>query len=261
MPIKAIYENESDIPEVLKEHYVQRNDKWELQAEGVKTQADVDRLQEALRKEREDARKAKERAAAFGDLDPKTVQAMRDEYEVLKANSGKIDEERRDELKKKLENQIKNPLLRELDELKGKYETEAKTRSELEAAIRRSRMEAEFRSAATQAKVRPEAVEDILRYMDDFEMGEKGPQLKSGDAAGTSLNDWFSEMKSRRSHWWPEAEGAGSRGGGVPGYAGPNPFDPETENVTEQFRIYNQDPKLYERLEKAAAARQKKKTA
>ena len=52
MALKAILDSLTDIPEALHGEYVERNGKFELQVEGMKTQGDVDRLQTALTKER-----------------------------------------------------------------------------------------------------------------------------------------------------------------------------------------------------------------
>src|ERR1043165_9772279 len=125
MPLKAIYETESEVPEALKEFYAPKGDKWELQAEGIKTQGDVDRVSEALRKERADAKAAKDRLALFGDLDPATLRTTLDEYEVLKAQvatGAGVDEEKLTELRTKIENQVKAPLTREVEALRSKYE-------------------------------------------------------------------------------------------------------------------------------------------
>ena len=49
--LKTIYDNEADIPEGFAALYTEKNGKWELTGvQGVKTQLDVDRVQEALRK-------------------------------------------------------------------------------------------------------------------------------------------------------------------------------------------------------------------
>ncbi len=255
MAIKAVYETETEIPETLKEFYAQKGDKWELQAEGMKTEEDVRRVQEVVRKLTDEKKQLKEKVSAFGDLDPKTVRTSLDELEVLKARveaGTGPDEAKLEEIKKKLENQIKNPLIRELEEVKTRAQTFEQKASALEQYLNRSKIESAIRQAAVADKMRPEAVEDALRYMDEFTIDEKGEvQVKDGDNVGISPIEWLGRMKSSRQHWWPESQGAGSKGSGVAGWHGPNPFT--TDNVTEQMRLYRTDRKMYDLLEKAAS--------
>src|SRR4051812_33728781 len=78
MPVKlkTIYEKAEDIPEGFNELYLERNGKFELTGiEGVKTQADVERVQDALRKEKELHKAAKSALEKWGDLDPAEIPA------------------------------------------------------------------------------------------------------------------------------------------------------------------------------------------
>ena len=67
MTLKAIVDSLDDIPDGIKESYTERNGKYELQVEGMKTQADLDRISTALAKERNDHRVLRERFAPLGD--------------------------------------------------------------------------------------------------------------------------------------------------------------------------------------------------
>lgn len=76
------------------------------------------------------------------------------------------------------------------------------------------------------------------------------------------LRDHLSRLKTPESGWDHHFAPSGTKGMGTPAtaqpftssYGGVNPFRPETRNLTEQARLFNEDPALYERL-KAEAAR------
>src|SRR6202043_1957206 len=101
--LKTIYEKQEDIPEGYAELYAEKGGKFELTGiEGVKTKADLDRLNSALVKERGDHKTVKEQlaavTAAIGDLDPTTIPAKLEELNDANARlatltaEGKIDE-------------------------------------------------------------------------------------------------------------------------------------------------------------------------
>ena len=88
MPVKlkTIYDKQEDIPENFGELYTEKNGKFELTAvEGVKTQADIDRVNSALVKERNDHKMVKEKLQAFGDVDPATLPVLQEELTEAKA--------------------------------------------------------------------------------------------------------------------------------------------------------------------------------
>lgn len=75
------------------------------------------------------------------------------------------------------------------------------------------------------------------------------------------LRDHLERLRNPDSGWEHHFAPTGSKGMGttasaIPGssYGRPNPFRPETRNLTEQARLYRDDPALYDRL-KAEAAR------
>lgn len=90
MKLRAVYDKAEDIPEALKEFFKEVDGKHLLQAEGMKTQSDIDNLQEALRKEREDH--------AAEKLKVKDAQAelnqAKDKLTVLEKSGGKTDDDR-----------------------------------------------------------------------------------------------------------------------------------------------------------------------
>ena len=85
-------------PEGLMEQHVQElftehGGRFELSGvEGVKTQGDIDRIQEALRKERAEHSEARERLRAFDGFDPEETQRLRDENRVRLAGEQRAQE-------------------------------------------------------------------------------------------------------------------------------------------------------------------------
>jgi hypothetical protein len=99
MALNAVVDSLDDVPEAFKELYTERGGKFEITGiVGLKTQADVDRVNEALRKEREDHKKAKDALLAFNALGLKAdeIQAKIDKFdelEVAATAAGKINDE------------------------------------------------------------------------------------------------------------------------------------------------------------------------
>ena len=78
MALKAILDSIDDLPDPLKGEYVEKNGKFELQVEGMKTDADLARVQAALTKERGDHKTVREQLTSF-----KTVLGDRKVEDVL----------------------------------------------------------------------------------------------------------------------------------------------------------------------------------
>src|SRR4051812_18179195 len=76
--------------------YTKRDDKFELQVEGAKSQIDVDKLIKAANDERDISKEVKKKLAAWGDLDPDTVRPLLDKVPemqaTIEAGAKKLDE-------------------------------------------------------------------------------------------------------------------------------------------------------------------------
>jgi hypothetical protein len=86
--LKTQYEKAEDIPEAMKEFFKEVDGKHILQAEGLKTQTDVDKIQDALRKEREDHASAKAKAKEAANA----LATANDKIEILEKNGGDDDD-------------------------------------------------------------------------------------------------------------------------------------------------------------------------
>lgn len=258
MALKAIIESLDEIDERFHELYTEKGGKFEFTGvEGFKTQADIDRLQTALSKERNEHRIARDRMSLFGDRKPEDILAALDRIPELEAAAaGKLDDSKLNEI---VETRIKSriaPLEREKGTLS---QTVAQLTESLTAyqqrEIQRS-VHDEIRKAATTAHLLPEALEDALMFAERvFEVDETGRvQVRDGFGftPGTDATTWFSELQSKRPHWWGSSQGGGATGskGNLSGVS--NPWSLAHWNMTEQGKIYKENRQRAESLAKSA---------
>jgi hypothetical protein len=251
--LKTIYEKVEEIPEGYAELYVERNGKYELTGiEGVKTQADIDRVQGGLVNEKKEHKATKEKLAKFGDLDPEVVPAQLSELEATKAQlataitDGKIDPEKNaaaiDAAVKRALGPVereKTQLQRDLDAARKAGEMKTAEVLALEGSIKQTKMEGTLRDAALDGKVLPTAIDDAVMVGSRmFELAEDGRMLTKdnvGVTPGLDAKEWLKDMKEKRPHWWPLSQGGGARGGGGgPTSRADNPFTQEGWNVSRQ---------------------------
>ena len=252
------YPDRASIPSEVRHLYTEVDGVYKvLSAGSIKSKADTDRLQESLRKEREDHKETKARVAGFGDLDADEVLAKLDRIEELEAAAGdKIDDTKINEM---VETRMKAklaPLERELTKVKNeKAELSEKVTQYSENEKRRT-IHDHVRKAAKAEHIRDTAIEDALMMGERiFEIDESGNVVTRdgvGVTPGLDATVWLSEVKTSRPHWWPESQGAGAKGGtGTPGYAN-NPFSAEGWSMTEQGNLIRSNPERAAQMAKAA---------
>lgn len=254
MPVKlkTIYEKQEEIPEGYGDLYIERNGKFEISGiEGVKTQADVDRVQEALRKEKGDHKVTKESLAKFGDLDPEKVPAALEELEEVKAQlatatkDGKVDEGAVQERIEAAVNRAVGPILRDKKAvetqlgLRDKVILEKDTEvNALKGSIKKTKIEGVLRDNAIAAKVLGTAIDDaVMVGIGMFEEIDGRYVTKDGVGVtpGLEPKEWYKDMQEKRPHWWPPSQGGGSRGAGAPmGRNADNPWSVAGWNITKQ---------------------------
>lgn len=250
--LKTMYEKQDEIPEGFADLYVERHGKFELTGiEGVKTQADVDRVSEALRKEKTDHKATKEALTKFGELDPEKVPAQLEELEEVKAQlaaavkDGKVDPEAVQERIDAAVNRAVGPLQRDKQSLEKQLQAKDKVIGEKEVAIgslegniKRSKIEGLLRDNAIASKVIPTAIDDaVMVGVGMFEEIDGKYVTKDGVGVtpGLEPKEWYKDMQEKRPHWWPASQGGGSRGaGGAVGRNAENPWSEAGWNVTAQ---------------------------
>lgn len=253
MALNAVHTTLDEIPENFRELYTEKNGKFELTGiSGVKTQADIDRLQVAIAKERDATKAEKEKLSVWGDYQFDDVVAKLDKYPELEAAAaGKLDEASIEEIvSKRVDGTINSktaPLERQLKLLQTEREELAKERDALSTEKRQRLIHDSVRKAMTASKVIPEAQEDALMLAERvFEIREDDGQIVTRDQVGVTpgiaADVWLTEMVSQRPHWWPATQGGGARGGsgGGASFGGSNPWALDSWNMTKQGQVLNE---------------------
>lgn len=248
MPLSAIHESIDDIPEAFRELYTEKNGKFELTGiVGVKTQADIDRLQTALEKERGVAKDLKTNLGVWGELDHEEVMAKLDKYPELEAAAqGRLDDTQIEEVvTRRVEGTINSrlaPVEREKSQLAKVNDELIGELSSLRNEKRQRLIHDSVREQLLKTKAIPDAHEDALFLAERvFEIREDDGAVVTkencGTTPGVSADVWLSEMQEKRRHWWPESSGGGAggsgSGAGLP-TGGSNPWSADGWNMTKQ---------------------------
>ena len=256
--LKAILDSLEGVEPHFHSLYTERNGKYELTGiEGVKTQADIDRLQTALTKERNDHKTLKDRVSLFGDRKPEDIIAALDRIPELEAAAkGNLDEGKLNEI---VEGRIKSRLA----PIERQAQTLQQQLSEANASLEMLRTKDSLRivtdavrGAASKLKVVDSAVEDVTLLAERlFTIDETGAVVTKdnvGVTPGISADVWLTDMQAKRPHWWGPSQGGGAGGnrGGISGVT--NPWSKDAWNLTEQGRIYKENSSKAEQLAKAA---------
>lgn len=258
MAIKFAIKTLDEVDEKYRDLYVEKKDDkgtvtgFQLQVDGVRTQADVDAVTKAKQRETEEHGKTKTKLKdteakllVWEELDPEDVKAKLDKLTTLEAGNSQTDlqknfettvaarAEQLAEKRIKIETAKLAKQIGELQTANAAYETNAKTLSE---QIRHRTIDDAVRGAATTAKVQEFAVPDALIHARGvFKIDEAG-KIVTED--GKDPAEWMEDRKAISPHWWPVAKGAGAHGSGdgTP-FAGSNPWTPEAWSVTEQTNL------------------------
>lgn len=261
MTLNVVHDTIDDIPEPFRELYTERDGKFHLTGvAGVKTQGDVDRLQTALGKEREDHKATKEKLGGWGELTPDEVYAKLDKIKELEVAASGNREEMEAKLEELTEARVGSrlaPVARENDALKKQVATLAEQNEAYKLADVRRAIQEQIRSVASEQKVVAHALPDVeLLAQSVFERTEDGAFLTKenphGISPGLDAAGFLAELQPKRPHWWPTSNGGGASGSGGAGVFGKNPFTADNWNMTEQAAIARDDPKRAEQLAAAA---------
>jgi hypothetical protein len=255
MKLQPFYATAEEIPEGYAELYTERNGRFELTGvEGIKTQGDVDRVTESLRKERLDHKATKDKIAAFGDLDPTEVHeklenfdSVNEQLEALKSSGvGKLDEEKLEPIIQARIKQAIGPLDRNVaslqkqlgakDQLIAAKEGEV---NNLKNTITTGTVERTLREAAVESKVIAPAISDVvLNGTRIFELTDEGKVITRdvpGVTPGLTPKEWLKDKQESSPHWWPASIGGGAKGGaGGTNTGANNPWSKEGWNLTAQ---------------------------
>lgn len=268
MALKAIHESLDEISEPFRELYSERDGKFELTGiEGIKTDADVARVQEALNKERTDHKTAKTSLQVWGDLKHDQVLKDQDELVELRARvetlkSGKEDPEAEAKREKEIEARVATktaPLTRDLEKIQAEQVVSLEAITAYENKDRIRTINDAVRLAAVESKVIGHAMEDVTMLAERvFEVGDEGQVVTRdnvGVTPGIAPDIWLTEMQEKRPHWWPTAQGGGANGGSAGGGFADNPWSSEHWNLTAQGQAVRTDASKAERMAKAVGSK------
>ena len=238
MTLKSKYDSLEEIPTELnpQDLYEERDGEYVLKKDsiaGVKSDADIARLQTALSKERV-ARKAAETSLSLFSGSPEDV--MQELQDLKDAGA-----------------QPSQAHQRELERMKQELDVSASKVSELNGVLGSQKLQAAFVKEATDQGVASAALDDILLW------GEKLFTVKDGEVVARDENnlqspgDWLADLKSsgKKDYWFEQSQGSGAQGGkGAGNISGVEHFS--KGNLTKMSQIWVDDKDKAERLAKLA---------
>lgn len=242
-PLQAEYESQEDIPEDFRELYEERGGKYLLtKIQGIRTDADIDRLNRALRQEKSAHAETRERLAPWAKLgdDPKDILSKLDRIEELEAAAnGSLDESKLEEMAERRIKAKLAPIERERQKIVEERDALMKENQHFKERETRQKITGALLDAASKSKVGSFAIPDIKRYAGDFEIDELGEVVTKDDERLDPLS-WFSKMQPERPHWWGTSVGGNAQGGSGKGAGGKNPWSREHWSLTEQGKFEQQ---------------------
>ncbi len=261
--LEISYDKEEDIPVGFETLYSKKGEKYELTGiNGVKTQADITRLQGSLDKERKDHKATKEKWAPLADKDPNDIIALMEkvpELELLASKAG-TDEEKVNQL---VETRLRSklaPVQRELENTKKQLTEISTENNTLKSEKTGNTIKSNLTRAAIDGKVVKTAMDDITMYASLFEVNEEGKVVTKdgvGTTPGMDPTVWLTEMREKRPHWFEPNVGGGAGGGNGKGPIS-NPFSYAGWNQTEQMKLVKSNPAKAEQYAKQAGVDIKK---
>jgi hypothetical protein len=232
-PLVAVVDTLEDVPEAVRGYYVERDGKFALQVQGMKTQADVDAVLTLLNKEKGLHKTLQDRVKLLGDRRIEDIPAMLDRIPELEAHQTTgTDEERVNRLVEARINARLGPVQRDLDAARNQL-------------TERDQQIEQFQAA-----------DAILLADRVFEVTEDGRVVTKdnvGVTPGIEPAAWLTDIQAKRPHWWGPSTGGGAggqRGGGVDTTG--NPFTHDNWNMTEQGKLVRSDPAKADQLAKLA---------
>ncbi len=247
-------ENLDGLSDVEKGHYKKGDSGFVLDLDVVvKTEADTEKLNTALKKERADHSSTKSKLSLYKQS-PEEIQTAMDEIDELKIRAGKID----DEAISKLVNTRLKPFEREKESNEKKMLEITGERDGLKTKLSDLELENAVRSV-TDGVVDPLSVQDvILRAKSMLSYSEEKQTFVDND--GVSIKDWL-EKTITSTNWALPIEGMKAKGKVFSGKLSTvidgevydtknNPFGKDSLNITKQSILAKANPALAEELQK-----------
>lgn len=247
--LKDIHDKLEEIPEAYQSLYTERNGKWELTGiQGVKTSADVERLQVGLTKERSDHKITKDKLGTWGEMVHDDVMKKLDRYDELEAASGgNLDDEKIEEIVEKRIGSKIAPYERKVADLEKQNGLLSGENDGYKTSANKRRIDDAVRVAMREykgGKFIDTATDDILMNARNMlEITEDGAIItrdKVDITPGMDVGGWLTDMTAKRPHWQPDSGGGGGNGDLGRGNVGDNPFTLDNWNKTKQAAYYKE---------------------
>lgn len=259
MALKMILDSVDELPEEIKKEYVEQDGKFVIQVEGMKTQADIDRVTASLTAARTEANGYKAKLALLGDRKVEEIIPMLDRIPELEAAAaGKLDEAKLKEMAEARARAIVAPIERERDGYKTQLAEKDGVIETFKKKEETRTIHDQIKAAAKAAGVIDEAMEDAINAAERLFVLEEGTGkavVKEGQSVSQGLEpkDWLSDLQTKKPHWFGTSAGGGAGGNrGAGAGAEPNPFSHDGWNMTKQGQLMQTDPARADRLAKAA---------
>lgn len=241
----------TEVPEAYRGLYSEQDGRVVLSGVvGLKSQEDINRIEGALQKERNDHRAVKGTLAKLGDRDINEVLSLLDSIPALEAAAKGVDN---------IDEQLAGRLQQETAPLNRKiseYEANVSSLTEQLTKLQTREVHRDIGDTvgkfALSSKVLPEAVEDV-QYMarSIFEKNEQGDIVAKADipgiTPGISPEVWLTELQRSKPFYWPQSNLPAFRKGGQ-GAPGSNPWSAASWNMTEQGRIVRENRSTADQL-------------
>lgn len=245
MALGISHEKIDDIPEQYRDLYTEQDGVFVLTGiQGIKTQADIDRVMSGLTKERDEHKETKTKLHAWDGLEAPEVRSKMDrftELEVMaKGNKDEFDAKLEELTEARVVSRLA-PVERENKTLKTRCDELEQLATGLKVEKTRRVITDHVREACVKSKVEPTAMPDVLMLASQvFEVDETGKLVLTkenpyGVTPGLAPDVFLSEMQDKRPHWWPKAVGGGAGGSANTfGAGGTNPWSADGWNMTRQ---------------------------
>lgn len=248
--LELSYDSADDIPAGMESLYTEKDGKQVLTGvKGMKTQADIDRLQTALTKERNDHKTVRTQLSSlstYGTIEE--ITANLDRIPELEAKQGKGDPA---DVEKIVTARLA-PVQRKLDEALSTIAEKDKEIGGYKGKETKATIAETVRKAAKGLKIRDSAIEDAImfgeRVLTIDESGNVVTKENSGVTPFATAEDMLRDILPTRQHWLEDSFGGGSQGGKGNQFSGTDPYSHDGWSITEQMKLMKADPAKAKKL-------------
>lgn len=248
--LELSYDSADDIPAGMESLYTEKDGKQVLTGvKGMKTQADIDRLQTALTKERNDHKTVRTQLSSlssYGTIEE--ITANLDRIPELEAKQGKGDSA---DIEKIVTARLA-PVQRKLDEALTTISEKDKEIGTYKGEKTKATIADTVRKAAKGLKIRESAIEDAImfgeRVLTIDESGNVVTKENSGVTPFATAEDMLRDILPTRQHWLEDSFGGGSQGGKGGQFSGTDPYSHDGWSITEQMKLMKSDPAKAKKL-------------